>query len=89
MPDPRARHWWDGAQVLGRRYADALAAGRETGPLWDVYLLYGPDARWGEAPLPEPLDLWMQQLRSITDLAPRLDADAFGARAGELTGREE
>jgi len=83
MPDPRATHFWDGEETLGRAYARDLAD-RPIGPLWDVYFLYGPDAEWTDD-LPRPLELWMQQLPAVGDLAPRLDAGAFAAAAGTLS----
>lgn len=83
MLDPRARHFWDESEVLGRAYESDLVD-RSVGPLWDVYFLYGPDATW-TGPLPEPLEFWMQQLTAIDDLAPRLDATTFARVAASLT----
>ncbi len=58
VPDRRARHFWDGDSILVHGYDRALALGRDA---WDIYFLYGPDARWdGELP-PRP-DFWMHQL---------------------------
>lgn len=84
MPDSRAIHFWDGDEVLGRRYRGDLVD-RPVGPLWDVYFLYGPEAEWDDG-LPRPLELWMQQLTSVDDLAPRLDATAFAEAAGRSAG---
>ena len=50
MIDPRARHYWDGRRILGRHFA--RAAGFGTGAVaWDVFLVYGPDAAWGDPPI--------------------------------------
>ena len=48
---------------------------------WDVYMLYGPDARWGDQP-PKPI-FWMHQLGMVSG-APRLDQPAFEARLRAL-----
>ena len=52
----RVQHLWDGERVVGRALADAETGGLGSpgGIVWDAYVLFGPDARWGEAP-PEPL----------------------------------
>jgi len=53
---------------------------------WDVYLLYGPEARWvGDVP-PKPV-YWMHQLGSPTGSSipgPFLDTSAFAAHANAL-----
>ncbi len=82
MPDSRAHHFWDENEVLGRAYERDLVD-RPIGPLWDVYFLYGPKATWTGS-LPHPLELWMQQLTAIDDLAPRLDATRFAKVAKSL-----
>ena len=48
LVDDRARHYWDGDRVLG--HAIALALGYGGGIAWDVFLVYGPDARWRDKP---------------------------------------
>lgn len=42
---------------------------------WDLYLVYGPDARWDGPEPPRPL-YWMHQLRGV-DNGPFLDAAVF------------
>lgn len=59
--DPRARHYWDGDGQLIASYRDVL--GGFTEPVWDTYLLYGPDATWDGARPPAP-GYWMHQLGS-------------------------
>lgn len=49
LVDARATHYWDGDRRLGHEVARVL--GRTDGsPAWDVFLVYGPGARWGDAP---------------------------------------
>ncbi len=48
MSDPRATHLWDEKRLASRAFAgevEGMAA-----PVWDAYLLYGPEATWGEGP---------------------------------------
>jgi hypothetical protein len=58
VPDPRAQHFWDDSAVLVHQYDTALGLGQDA---WDVYMIYGPQARWDGA-LPPPPDFWMHQL---------------------------
>lgn len=58
---------------------------------WDVYMVYGPQARWdGDVP-PKPL-FWMHQLGSADDprvQGPYLDPDVFAVQVNRvLNGRE-
>lgn len=58
LPDARAAHYWDGEGQLMDGYQQVLGISERA---WDVFLVYGPDARWeGEAP-PAPL-YWEHQL---------------------------
>jgi hypothetical protein len=59
VPDPRARHYWDGGEQLTASYRDVLGGFKE--PVWDTYLVYGKDARWTSAVPPAPA-YWMHQL---------------------------
>ena len=49
LVDERAKHYWDGDRKLGREVASVLG-NNERSPAWDVFLVYGPDAAWGERP---------------------------------------
>jgi hypothetical protein len=49
LVDARAKHYWDGERKLGREVARILG-NNETSPAWDVFLVYGPDAAWGDRP---------------------------------------
>lgn len=48
LVDERATHYWDGEWKLGREVARIL--GQRDGAAWDIFLVYGPDAAWGDAP---------------------------------------
>jgi hypothetical protein len=57
LEESRVRHYWDGDGVLVRDYSPVLGLDDKT---WDVYLLYGKDAEWGDTP-PKPI-YWQEQL---------------------------
>ncbi len=73
--DPRVRHFWDSKKALVKAYRRTLRANQDP---WDVYLLYGPEARWTGADPPPP-DFWMQNL-GIPG-APVFDATVFAEQA--------
>ena len=64
--DARLEHYWDGESVLVEGYQQVLQLPEDA---WDIFLLYGPNARWDGA-LPPPPDYWMHQLGSAEK--PRL-----------------
>jgi hypothetical protein len=61
--DNRVSYYKDPDSLAGKQWEQVLNTQREIA--WDVYLLYGPDARW-EQELPKP-DYWMHQLFGVTD----------------------
>ena len=75
VPDPRALHYWDGAGYLVDAYVPVLGLNERA---WDVYMIYGPDARWDGATPPKPA-FWMHQLRT-PDHALVLNTDTFRAK---------
>lgn len=87
MPGPRVSHYWDGESVLGKGYRKTLGLSEDA---WDIFLLYGPDAKWdGETP-PAP-DFWMHQLGSPRRprlAGPYLDADVFLQKVEALFSRQ-
>ena len=84
LPDPRATHFWDAPSVLVRGYRETLRLSEDA---WDVFLLYGPDAKW-EGNLPPAPVYWSHQLGSSE--APRvkgpwLDGAMFLEKLGGLS----
>lgn len=83
VPDPRAAHYWDGDSLLVKGFRETLGLNE---PAWDIFLLYGPDARWeGERP-PAPA-FWMHQLGSARRPrvnGPFLEAAVFLEKTREL-----
>jgi len=86
VSDTRATHYWDSAGVLVGAYRRVLGLDEDA---WDVYMLYGPDARW-DGVLPPAPEFWMHQLGSPPRSgvkAPYLDAEIFAAHSDTLLRR--
>lgn len=49
LTDPRVVHMWDERNLVGPWIVDNIGY---QGADWDLYLLFGPDARWDEVPAP-------------------------------------
>jgi hypothetical protein len=76
VPDARATHFWDAPSVLVRGYREKLKLPEDA---WDMYLLYGPDAKW-EGPLPPEPAYWSHKLGSKEEPrvnGPYLDGAGF------------
>ena len=73
--DRRVSYFLDPESSTGKDWERVLMTGRLIA--WDVYLLYGADARWNEEP-PQPA-YWMHQLSGVTS-APRFDRATFTAK---------
>jgi hypothetical protein len=82
--DPRDSEFWDGSSLLVHAYTRTLALPEDA---WDVYLIYGAGAEWGDGDPPAPA-FWMHQLHAAAEpklLAPWLDESKFAAAlAAEL-----
>lgn len=50
LVDRRAMHYWDGHRILGRAVARKLGRG-DGAAAWDIFLVYGPDAKWADTPV--------------------------------------
>lgn len=48
LVDKRAKHYWDGERRLGNEVSRIVRS--DGSPAYDVFLVYGPDAAWGEKP---------------------------------------
>ena len=50
MPDSRVAQFWDSQRLVSAWFTTNV---RHTqGHVWDMYLLYGPQANWNEVPAP-------------------------------------
>lgn len=70
--DKRVNYFLDPESETGKQWERVLNTERLIA--WDVYLLYGPDAKWKDDP-PIP-DFWMHQLGGVTK-APVFDQPKF------------
>ena len=52
MSDPRATHLWDEKRLASQTFAGEVQGASP--PVWDAYLLYGPEATWNDGP-PRPI----------------------------------
>ncbi|PYP88270.1 MAG: hypothetical protein DMF61_06660 [Blastocatellia bacterium AA13] len=81
VADRRALHYWDEEGLLLRSYRPALGITKDA---WDVYMVYGPAARWeGEAP-PQP-EYWMHQLNVKN--APELDGKQLLSKISSIESK--
>lgn len=79
--DPRLQYYWDPEAELTHQFREIIGL-PETSPAWDVFFVFGPDARWSDAP-PRP-DFWMHQLSARW----WRDADRDAAAKRFLDGEE-
>jgi hypothetical protein len=86
LPDKRAHHYWDGAMVIGSQYQTLRHPGGTDlhleSPAWDVWMLFGPNARWGVGRAPDPT-WWEHQLGGMPEDV-RLDPERFAVKAAEI-----
>lgn len=69
---------WDKDRLSGVEWAEVLDI---NGVAWDMYYLYGPDARWEEVPTVP--GFWMHQLGIPEEVAPHLDGEKLSTKIGE------
>ena len=70
LPDPRVAHLWDEQRVTGRWFAQQPWYDRDVDVAWDIYVLFGPEARWDASP--GPLISWGE---TVVDARERLRRD--------------
>ncbi len=58
VPDPRAQHFFDPQQMVGKAIAKSL--GSDGHVAWDVYMFFSPDSEWIVDP-PAPVAWFYQQ----------------------------
>jgi hypothetical protein len=77
IADASAHEFWDGDNLMGTQYKQVLGW---RGNAWDIYMVYGPKARWN-GDLPPVPDFFMHQ---TSEKGPRLYAAEFGTRVKQL-----
>ena len=79
VPDPRARHYWDGERLIGTAYQPILGL---SAPAWDVWMLFDKAAVWRENTPPKPA--WWEHQLSAGPSDLHLDPKRFAERAKAL-----
>ena len=84
IPGPRARHYWDADQNVGKVFQPILGT---PAPAWDVWMLFDRGVRWDGKTPPRPA-WWEHQLYGMP---PELflDAERFAKKAREILSRKE
>lgn len=54
LPDLRVSHFWDPTRISGNFFKDNIVPDVNAIVAWDIFFLYGPDAKWDK--IPEPLN---------------------------------
>lgn len=80
LNDPRVGHFWTPEHTLALALSGPVGMPADE-PAWDVFLLYPPEAAWGDKP-PKPAVV-MHVDRPLSE-EQRLDARELHARAAEL-----
>jgi hypothetical protein len=87
LHNPNVHHYWNPSGAFGRLLSQAvgLKNGERQVYAWDVWLIYGPDAKWEGTGPPRPL-LLMHQLGALRGSAefPQLDSHAFAHQVQAL-----
>jgi hypothetical protein len=79
VPDPRARHFWDGDELVGKGYQPMLEL---PAPAWDTWLLFDRDAMWhGDTP---PTPAWWEHQLSRGPPELHLDPARWASHAEAL-----
>ena len=79
IPDSRASHYWDGAELVGKQYQTVLGL---PAPAWDVWMLFDPGVVWemDEPPIPA----WWEHQLTAGPPDRHLDPERFASRAEAL-----
>lgn len=86
LQNPNVHNYWNPTGAFGRLLSKAvgLRNGNQLVYAWDVWLTYGPEAKWIGAGPPRPL-LLMRQLKDLNGTQfPKLDSRAFAQQARTL-----
>jgi hypothetical protein len=90
LHNANVRHYWNPSGSFGNLLSKAvgLKSGNRQVYAWDVWLIYGPEARWQGADPPRPR-LLMQQLGALRGSRefPHLDSRAFARQVQALLGQ--
>jgi hypothetical protein len=87
LHNANVRHYWNPSGSFGKELSHAvgLKSGDHQVYAWDVWLIYGPEAKWEGADPPQPR-LLMQQLGALRGSTrfPHLDSQLFAQKVQAL-----
>jgi hypothetical protein len=87
VQNPNVQHYWNPSGEFGRLLSKAVGLSNGDGQVyaWDVWLLYGPEAKW-EVGGPPPPQLLMHQLGALRGSTqfPHLDTHMFAEKVRTL-----
>jgi hypothetical protein len=87
LHNPQVQHYWNSSGAFGRLLSGAVGLENGKGPVyaWDVWLLYGPEAKWEGTDPPRPR-LLMHQLSALRDSGkfPHLNSRDFAQQVQAL-----
>jgi hypothetical protein len=87
LHNANVRHYWNPSGAFGNLLSQSvgLKSGDRQVYAWDVWLIYGPEARWEAAGPPRPR-LLMQQLGALRGSSefPHLDSEVFAQKVRGL-----
>lgn len=89
LENPNVQNYWNPTGAFGRLLSTAVGLKNGEGQVyaWDVWLLYGPDAKWDGAGPPRP-QLLMHQLGELRGTEfPHLDSRVFAQQVQTLLAR--
>ncbi len=81
VTDPRALHYWDEYQAVIEPYHQRYSL---TGPCAGIFMVFGPDAEWGDDGPPEPAYAEDAHAKQFKRQLPQFDAKRFAGRVIEM-----
>ena len=76
VPDPRAKHYWDGQMLVGSAFESAV---QSQAPAWDTWIVFDKKTVWASGTVPQPA--WWEHQRSSGPPALMLNADRWATHA--------
>jgi hypothetical protein len=87
LHNPQVQHYWNSSGAFGQMLSQAVGLKNSEHPVyaWDVWLIYGPEAKWVGVGPPRPRLLMHQlgELRGSTQF-PHLDSRVFAQQVHAL-----
>ncbi|MDQ6769593.1 MAG: hypothetical protein M3Z54_06360 [Gemmatimonadota bacterium] len=79
LPDARARHYWDGEELVGKAYQNMLGL---PAPAWDTWMLFDRNTVWRDDKPPAPA--WWEHQLGAGPPERHLDPARFASHAEAL-----